>query len=315
MFRRHLAWAGLLAVACSIGGCERVQPPVAPSPAKLSVTGIQPSTGSTRGGIAVSINGTGFQREALVTLSGVPLNFTFVSSAQLQVTMPAHAAGTASIVVINADGASAPSPVPFTYFIAGLHTFTEAATGFTTTDVRDVDDHVVQFDRDGHLIWDEDTALTGFHMSGDVINAEPVCACWFEVRFGTREGVRRAYLTADYGHFNPGTLIDLEIVDGRLVANRTEIYPPGSFTLSGVVTETSANGTSPVDGAWVYLLVSGPAGGGWREAFTDRNGSYAIHGLYWSQPSVSVEKTGYDKTTASVRIDGDTRLDIRLVRR
>lgn len=104
-------------------------------------------------------------------------------------------------------------------------------------------------------------------------------------------------------------------VDGRLVANRTEIYPPGSFTLSGVVTETSANGTSPVDGAWVYLLVSGPAGGGWREAFTDRNGSYAIHGLYWSQPSVSVEKTGYDKTTASVRIDGDTRLDIRLVRR
>ena len=54
----------------------------------------------------------------------------------------------------------------------------------------------------------------------------PTCA--FIVRFGIKDGKRRAYLTVDYHDDNPGTLVDVEVANGALVVTQTELYPPGS---------------------------------------------------------------------------------------
>ena len=62
------------------------------------------------------------------------------------------------------------------------------------------------------------------------IGGGAVCqeGCAFEVRFGDEGRRARAYLTADYGHDNPGTLVDVEVSQGALVVNRTLVFPPGS---------------------------------------------------------------------------------------
>ena len=84
--------------------------------------------------------------------------------------------------------------------------------------------------------------LPGYVVRGTFILAEASCQCWLAVRFGTRNGERRAYLTADYGHDNPGTVVDLEIAGGALVVRRTDVFVPGTHTLSGVVTEQTQSG-------------------------------------------------------------------------
>ena len=150
------------------------------------------------------------------------------------------------------------------------------------------------------------------HLDGrDLVDAQRLCVCWFEVRFGSEGGERRAYLTADYGHYNPASLIRLDLVGGQLVMAQTGEYPPGTYTLSGVVTEATSAGQVPVEGATVYRAY----GSGWQDAVTDRSGPYQIHGLYARTDKVSVSKDGYVTETTSVTIEGDTRFDTLLVRR
>jgi hypothetical protein len=178
--------------------------------------------------------------------------------------------------------------------------------------VRDAQDQVVQFNTAGELIWTPDnTHLPGYPVQGISINAEGVCKCWFEVRFGTKDGERRAYLTADYGHENPGTVVDLEVAGGVLIVTQTNVFPPGTFTLSGVITEATPAGLVPVQGVEVWRLY----GSGWQIGTTDKNGFYEIHGLYTRTDQVVTFKEGYETVKQIVSVDGDTRVDIQLVRR
>ena len=214
-----------------------------------------------------------------------------------------------------------PSNPPVT---STLHQFTESETGFSTTDLRDAQDEIVQFTPANELVWAADgTRLPGFRVSshdsgfsrGPVHFIEgKICTegCAFEVRFGSKDGERRAYLTVDYGHRNPGTLVDVEVAGATLVVTQTTAYPPGTFTLSGIVTEvTAAGAVRPVAGAVVYRAVTS----GWQEATTDAKGSYQIHGLNDGTEAVSAIKDGYQTTEESVTVKGDTRFNIRLSRR
>jgi hypothetical protein len=143
--------------------------------------------------------------------------------------------------------------------------------------------------------------------------AEASCQCWLVVRFGTSSGERRAYLTADYGHFNPGTLVGLEIAGGALIVNRTNVFPPGTYTLSGIVTEATETGLTPIENASVYRL--NQEEGGWDEATTDKNGFYQIHGLLDGSRLIGFSKDGYQKVEhADLPIHGDMRLDVQLIR-
>ena len=200
--------------------------------------------------------------------------------------------------------------------------FTELGTGFSTSDLRDVDEQIIQVTTAGELVWTTDgTRLPGYRVERHVIDGVTihwigggtVCqeGCAFEVRFGIQDGDRRAYLTADYGHDNPGTLVDVEVSQGALVVKRTEVFPPGTPSLSGVVFEATPAGNKPVEGVWVRLGISS----GWRSARTDASGFYSMLGLFDFQGGVRVTRDEYQQQDIKVSINGAMRLDIGLVRR
>ena len=70
-----------------------------------TVTGISPSAGSTAGGTAVTITGTGFTGATSVTIGGAAATgVTVVNSTTITATTPAGTAGTANVVVTTPGG-------------------------------------------------------------------------------------------------------------------------------------------------------------------------------------------------------------------
>jgi hypothetical protein len=221
--------------------------------------------------------------------------------------------------------ATQPSPVslaPGTFDPKSLMVFREPS-GFSTTDLYDAHDRVIQFTSNGELVLVADgTRVPGFAMSTDSAPWGPPtyfigfatgkCAdfCVFSVRFGTAGGQRRAFLTIDYGHNNPGTLVDVEVVGGALVVTQSTRYPPGTPTLSGIVTDAQ-DGITPVADAQVCGLVPG----GWQCGSTDVTGRYSIPGLIDGPEQVDALKNGYQTASKQVTLAGDLRFDIQLARR
>src|SRR5439155_1298585 len=84
-----------------------------PAPA---VSAISPSSGTSSGGTAVTVTGTGFAAGATVSLGGTAAtNVTVVSSTSLTATTAAHAAGAVNVVVTNSDGQSGTLTGGYTY--------------------------------------------------------------------------------------------------------------------------------------------------------------------------------------------------------
>jgi hypothetical protein len=216
---------------------------------------------------------------------------------------------------------SAPSAVQQPVNSSQLIVFKDPLTGLSTSDVRDAQDHIVQFTTAGELVWTADeTYLSGHFVQGpgyqssSNVAAEPSCACWLVVRFGATNGERRAYLTADYIHFNPGTIVALQIAGLTLIVSRTDVFPPGTYTLSGFVTEATEAGLRPIENASVYRLDEEESG--WDQTTTDKNGFYQIQGLTDGSRLTGFSKDGYQKVEqADLPIHGDVRLDVQLIRR
>jgi len=124
-------------------------------------------------------------------------------------------------------GMTSPSPVTRA---AALARFVDPDSEFVTTDVRDAQDEIVQFNTAGELVWAADGArFPGYRADGHVIAAEGACTgCYFFVRFGTHDGERRAYLTwsEPVTAERPATLLDVSVVGGSLVVRNTEVELP-----------------------------------------------------------------------------------------
>ena len=120
-------------------------------------------------------------------------------------------------------------------------------------------------------------------------------------------------MTADLGHSNPGTLVDLEITGGALVVSWTDVFPPGTYTLSGYVTEATATGLVPIENADVERI--NQEQGGWDSTTTDKNGFYQLHGLSDGSRKAAIAKEGYQTIEPDIPVRGDTRFDIQLLRR
>ena len=85
----------------------------APAP---TVATISPTSGTTAGGTAVSITGTGFVAGATVKLGGTAAtNVNVVGSTSITATTAAHAAGAVDVVVTNRDAQSGTLTQGFTY--------------------------------------------------------------------------------------------------------------------------------------------------------------------------------------------------------
>lgn len=118
-----------LASACIFNGSV--------APAGPSVSGIVPPNGSTAGGTAVTINGSGFVNgatAAFIDLTGsVSLaSVAFVNSGQLTAVAPAHASGVMDVVVFNPDNATGALRNGFAYSTVAPPPPVSPATTFHT---------------------------------------------------------------------------------------------------------------------------------------------------------------------------------------
>jgi hypothetical protein len=121
-------------------------------------------------------------------------------------------------------------------------------------------------------------------------------------------------MTADLGHSNPGTVVDLEVSGSALVVAWTNLFPPGTYTLTGYVTEATPTGLVPIENAEVWRLDEEQ--GGWDHNTTDKNGFYQLHGLSDGSRQATFSKDGYQKIDLrDVPVHGDTRFDVQLLRR
>ena len=100
--------------------------------------------------------------------------------------------------------------------------FTDPASNFSTSDVRDVQDQIVRFDTaNNSLIWAADgRSFPGYPVSGTFVRADK----FFQVRFGTKNGEHRAYFTEAAS----ATICDVEVVNGQLVISPTAVPVPGT---------------------------------------------------------------------------------------
>ena len=89
-----------------------------------TITNVSPATGSTIGGTAITITGTGFQSGATVTIGGVPAtDVTFVSTTSITARTPLGPATeqlNADVVVTNPDSTKATATGAFVYFLPPL---------------------------------------------------------------------------------------------------------------------------------------------------------------------------------------------------
>jgi Carboxypeptidase regulatory-like domain len=87
------------------------------------------------------------------------------------------------------------------------------------------------------------------------------------------------------------------------------------YTLFGAVSEMTADGSSPIEGAQVIVVrpeLADPSSG--RIAMTDSNGFYSIPGLPRTTRSIVISKPGYVSETKLVSMSSDTKLDVELER-
>jgi len=110
-----------------------------------TVTSISPSSGPLTGGESVTITGTDFTTETLVTIGGKAASaVTFVSSTSITATTPAGSAGTASVLVTTPSGTNSANTLyayqgvptvasisPSSGPLAGGQSVTITGTGFT----------------------------------------------------------------------------------------------------------------------------------------------------------------------------------------
>jgi hypothetical protein len=105
-----------------------------------------------------------------------------------------------------------------------LAVFSDPASGFSTYDVRDAEDietEIVQFDvANNALIWKANgQSFQGYPVSGNFVAADK----HFQVRFGTKDGQRRAYFTETAS----ATICDVEVTGGQLMISPTDVKVPG----------------------------------------------------------------------------------------
>jgi glucose/arabinose dehydrogenase len=116
-------------------------PPPNPAPTVISIT---PNSGTTNGGTAVTIAGTGFLAGATVKMGGTSATvLSVVNSALITATTPAHAAGAVDVVVTNTDTKTGTLTSGYTYTAASnpaptvtsINPTTGVTTGGTTVTI------------------------------------------------------------------------------------------------------------------------------------------------------------------------------------
>jgi hypothetical protein len=117
--------------------------------------------------------------------------------------------------------AAPPSQAPAAPAVLAM--FADPGSSFSTSDVRDSDDQIVQFDTASQsMIWAADgRRFEGFPVLDTYFVRSDK---FFQVRFGTRNGERRAYFTEAVA----GTICNVEVSGGGVVITATSVRVPTS---------------------------------------------------------------------------------------
>ena len=84
--------------------------------------------------------------------------------------------------------------------------------------------------------------------------------------------------------------------------------PAATFTVSGVIVESTEAGLVAVEGATVENSATHDF------TVTDSEGAYAMAGLNPGLAQLSISKEGFEAQIVEMMIDGDERIDVTLVR-
>jgi hypothetical protein len=100
--------------------------------------------------------------------------------------------------------------------------FVDPDSDFSTRDVRDVEEEIVRFDSETNsIVWTQDGTsyqAGAWTTNGNLLGANGS----FQVRFGTKDGQRRAYFTET----GPATLCDIRVTNGNLQIFPTAVTVP-----------------------------------------------------------------------------------------
>jgi len=101
-----------------------------------------------------------------------------------------------------------------------LAVFTDTESTLRTNDVYDVENEIVRFDpANDSLVWvATDESFAGYPVAGDLIGASG----FFQVRFGTVDGQRRAFFT----EMNNATICNISVTGGVLRIAPTSVSVP-----------------------------------------------------------------------------------------
>lgn len=104
-----------------------------------TISGINPTSGSSGGGDLVNIYGTNYTPQSVALFGGIPAVTTFISSTNLQVTTPPNSAGVVDVEVSDPAGNSVPvMQDQFLYLdpvVSSLNPFSGPTTGGTTVQI------------------------------------------------------------------------------------------------------------------------------------------------------------------------------------
>jgi len=125
-----------------------------------------------------------------------------------------------------------------------LATFTDPQTGQTTQAVRDSDEDVLQFNivNDTLISVGDGKSLPGYVVTDETINSS-TDAKTYHVRFGDKQGVRRAYLT-EGSDDDTATVVNVHVVNDVLETKTTILLVPKDLGTA----QAHGNGIYPIVG-------------------------------------------------------------------
>ncbi|HEX8151471.1 MAG TPA: IPT/TIG domain-containing protein, partial [Thermoanaerobaculia bacterium] len=102
--------------AATCSDAKAVSVAITAAPPTVTIGSIAPGTGSSLGGTAVTLTGTGFAAGATVSFGGsAATNVVVVSATQITAKTPAHAAGAVNVTVTNTNASTATLTNGYTY--------------------------------------------------------------------------------------------------------------------------------------------------------------------------------------------------------
>ncbi len=275
-----------------------------------TVTSISPASGTTAGGTAVSITGTGFLAGATVSLGGTAATgVTVVNSTTITVTTAAHAAGTVNVVVTNSDGQAGTLTGGYSYVVINP---APTVTSISPTSGTTLGGTAVSISGTGFLsgatVSVGGTAATGV----TVVNSTTITATTAAHDAGavsvvvTNSDGKSGTLSTGYTYvvINPAPTVTSVAPPSGTTAGGTAVNIQGTGFLAGAIVKlggTAATGTTVVNSTTISATTPAHAAGAVSVMVTnnDSQSGTLTNGYTYTNPAPAVASVAPNSGTAN----------------